>query len=198
MITYFFAKRGLHTRDLLNDRQDLLLYQKLDFVVIQAGIVDASRRIMKRGLEWRIESLPFIGQFYKKFASIFRAKLTRLYNYHYVSACAFYHNVISICDDIYTANPNAKIIWIAIAPAGESLASKIYAIKQDIELYNSILAQCAAQKHFEILNPYTGHNAKQITIQDGHHLSAFGHKLVYQALKNNLKTYLSHKSKNSQ
>ena len=60
IITYFFAKRGLHTRDILNDKADLLLYQKSDFVIIQAGIVDASRRIMKRGLEWRIEFLPIL------------------------------------------------------------------------------------------------------------------------------------------
>ncbi|QOQ91548.1 SGNH/GDSL hydrolase family protein [Helicobacter cinaedi] len=198
VITYFFAKRGLHTQDMLNDKIDLLLYQKSDFVIIQSGVVDASRRIMKRGLEWRIESLPILGKLYKNFTSTFRLKLTRLYHYHYVSPANFYRNVISICDDIYKANPNAKILWIAIAPPGEFLISKVYAIQQDIKLYNNILAQCATQKHFEILNPYTGYNTGQITIRDGHHLSAFGHKLVYQALKEKLESYLSHKSTNSQ
>lgn len=198
VITYFFPKRGLHTQDILNDRVDLLLYQKSDIVIIQAGIVDASRRIMKRGLEWRLESLPIIGRLYKKLVSRFRLKLTRLYNFHYVSPLHFQNNVISICDDIYKANPQAKIIWIKIAPPGKALISKVYAIQKDIELYNTILAECASQKCFEILDPYTGHDAGEITILDGHHLSKFGHKLVYQTLKDKLETYLSHKSTNSQ
>ncbi|RDU65758.1 SGNH/GDSL hydrolase family protein [Helicobacter equorum] len=190
VITYFFPQRGLHTQDILNKRNDLLLYQKSDIVIIQTGVVDACRRVMPRNLEWRIESLPLIGRIYSKFVSHFRFKLTHLYNFHYVDLSHFQENIIKICNDIYQANPYAKIIWIKIAPPGKGLISKVYAIQQDIDLYNNILEQCADKKSFEILDPYIGHNTQQITIQDGHHLSEFGHQLVYQILQNRLKNYL--------
>lgn len=186
VIVYFFPQRGRHTRDLLAHKEDLLLHQASDIVIIQVGVVDSCRRLIKRGWGNIIESIPFIRSVYKSISSRLMYPLTRLYNFHYVSPKAFENNILTICEAIYQANPKARILWLKIAPAGASLTRKVYAIREDIALYNEILERCAKARGFEVLDPYATSEASSITIRDGHHLSIYGHQLVYQTIKEKL------------
>lgn len=181
-IIYFFPMRARHTKDIVIQKQDLLIYQKSDYIIIQVGIVDACRRITKRGIELRAEAM--FGVLYRRFRAYFLPKLTKLYAYHYVSPSAFKDNCEEIIQTILQANAGAKIFWIRIAQAGNNLISKVFHIAQDIEQYNAILYELQERysgKMF-VIDPYLHLSPDIITIKDGHHLSEFGHSVVFQAV----------------
>lgn len=185
-IIYFSPMRWRHTGDVLGQREDLLVFRHNDIVILQVGIVEASRRIMPRRWEKLLMISPLVYEVYLFFARKLMKFLTSLYALHFVSPQIFKKNIYKIHKEIKSANPKARICWIAIAPAGQKLRQKISFIQQDIDLYNEILRQCAMELKFSFLNPYNNLSLleqEELTIADGHHLSGFGHSKVFESIK---------------
>lgn len=167
---YFFPQRGRHTKDIILQKQDLLTYQKADIVIIQVGVVDACRRIIKRGWERILLTLPITRYLYKIISKRLMFHLTSLYEFHYVSPTCFKENIYHI------------------APPGKKLIEKVYNIQEDINHYNAILEECSLEKHFTIAQAFKDCDKNHITIADGHHLSRYGHSLVLNCLVKILKS----------
>lgn len=171
-IFYTFIGHGYST-----DSIDFNLINEIhpDLLIIQLGIVDASRRASSKTFNRIIRKIPYLRSVWRKFASRHHFILTRLFEHRLVSPKKFSYTIKRILTNGIATN----VAYIRIADAGEVMVKKTYNIAFDIERYNRII-----KDEFELyVDPYLDTPvADYILESDGHHLNEYGHQLVYIAI----------------
>lgn len=167
---YTYCEHGLASKDInINYVKEI----EPDLIIMQVGIVDASRRCLSRGELRVIQCIPIVRRIIRKICNEFHYAITRIRDVHYCSINKYEQIIRKIKDET-----GAEIVFIAIAPAGNGLVNKVYNIQYDIERYNSAVK---AIPDIRFLNPYDG-NAEDYILSDGHHLNLRGEEMVFKAI----------------
>lgn len=167
---YTYCEHGLASKDInINYVKEI----EPDLIIMQVGIVDASRRCLSRGELRVIQCIPIVRRIIRKICNEFHYAITRIRDVHYCSINKYEQIIRKIKDET-----GAEIVFIAIAPAGNGLVNKVYNIQYDIERYNSAVK---AIPDIRFLNPYDG-NVEDYILSDGHHLNLRGEEMVFKAV----------------
>lgn len=173
---YTFCKHGAHSKSIpIEDIIEL----KPDLVIIQIGIVDACRRVMSEKIEVIVKKIPLIRGIMHKLSKKYHYQLTKLFNIHYAS--------ISDFESVFTkllTRTSSKIIYCAIAPAGDYLKSRTYDVVNDINKYNGVVKHINSDRII-FINPWNDN--QDFLLEDGHHLNEKGMELVYNAITDELR-----------
>ena len=184
---YTLMLPGLSLKKIYEYRDIIMELYKPDIIIFQFGIVDACRRAPPDTIKIIISRIKILSMIFRPLISKFRFTLTRIFKFHRMAPKEFsksLHELVSYGD------LKAKIYFISIAPAGEFLAKKTYNIDNDIEHYNSILKKICDDARIFFVNPYRGHDKNEIVMKDdGHHLTQYGHMLVFNKIKSVLKLH---------
>lgn len=167
---YTYCMYGLSAMDINSNYPK---YINPDLIIMQVGIVDASRRCLSRGELRVIQCIPIVRRIIRKICNEFHYAITRIRDVHYCSINKYEQIIRKIKDET-----GAEIVFIAIAPAGNGLVNKVYNIQYDIERYNSAVK---AIPDIRFLNPYDG-NVEDYILSDGHHLNLRGEEMVFKAI----------------
>ena len=104
----------------------------------------------------------------------------------------FLENFRSIIQTTFERNPRSLVVIIAIGPPCHDLVRKASGIEKYQQAYNQTLKDfCAGfgrPQQLFFVDPYAGHEAGQVFLDDGHHLTVFGHNVVAEAVAQVLKT----------
>lgn len=152
---------------------------KPDYIVTQVGIVDACRRALGRKGLYVFQRIPIVGKLVNSFCSKHHYSITKHRNVHYASSKQFYDffNDISKIEKV-------KIMYIDIAPPGNTMKKKVYNVENDIELYNK---KVRSIKNLYSINPYEiVERIDDILLQDGHHLNETGQDMVFDSVDREL------------
>ncbi len=145
-----------------------------DVIIMQIGIVDACRRALGK-YEYEIVSrIPLIGNVAKKICGKYHYLFSTIRNVHYCSRKKFYEVVRQICEESI-----GKVFFLKIAAPGSGLIKKVYNVKKDVLVYNSIAETIPKLK---VVDPYENRDPDTFLLSDGHHLNSLGNELLYKAV----------------
>ncbi len=180
-VFFTMMQHGLYTGRL---DYDLIGRLKPDLVICQIGVVDCARRAFPIWYTMLVSRLPVVRSIHHRLASKYHYFFTKLGKKQKTDLKRFTANIRKL---IQRADPG-KVCFIRIADAGRAMASRIYKIRQDIDAYNRAVRALSGCR---FLDPYKGHAADEILLQeDGHHLTFFGHDLVFDAVDGVLEQHL--------
>lgn len=143
-------------------------------VIIQVGIVDAFRRAFTKVELRLLSSIPFLNKALKIFCSEHHFAITKIRNIH-DCLCKDFDRIFF---KIKLTSPH--LFFIRIAPLGEGLIKRAYNVASDVEAYNHMLEKNLSPEH--LVDPYVELCNDEYLLQDGHHLTEFGHKLVFKSI----------------
>ena len=170
---FYYLTGGAHTRSIFWMRKEgyLSAYDP-DIIILQVGIVDCASRVLGEGTVKIISILPIINVLIKKFIKKFHKPLQRLRNITYVRQNEFRKNL----EALKSLFNGAEFIVIPIAPASNDYIDFMPKISENIKTYNSILEDVFPKK--VLSNVYKQHPIEHLILDDYHHLSIGGHKVV--------------------
>ncbi len=174
-----FYTMCIHGLSVRNIDFDYIKELELDLIICQIGIVDASRRALKKNEVQYMKKVPYLSEWAHDFCSNNHYKMTKLRNIHDASEKQFNEAIIKL------SSLSKRICLIRIAPAGSFMIEKVYNIENDIEAYNSVMYR-NQNENISIINPYANHERTSYQLDDGHHLNEFGEELVYTSVSNYL------------
>lgn len=180
-VFYTYCEHGLSTERL---KMDYIKEISPDIIVCQIGIVDACRRVFSKRFIKIISVIKPLSKMVNRFASKYHRFLTSVRNLHYADIQAFQRKIESL------ASYAGKVVFISIAPPGDSLIEKIYNVEKDVDEYNKILLNCSnGNERCAFLNPYESESkTSKFLLEDGHHLSDYGVDIVCSVVDSYLKT----------
>lgn len=175
-VFYTYCRHGLSANMI-----DLNYIREIEpsIIITQFGIVDACRRALKSREMSIASSIPGIGDKIKRYCSNHHYKLSARRNIHYCDLPHFARIVEEM-----TLISNVKVYFIKISQPGKNLIKKIYDVENDINSYNHEVEKI---DNIILLDPYKDIQMDKILLNDGHHLTDFGHNLVFECINNQLK-----------
>lgn len=154
------------------------------FLVVQVGIGDCCPRPYPYFLHRMILALAppafirWINAHYPYLLKI-RAK-------PWISKLQYVKNLRDMATTAHERHPEMRITFIAIGEPSHSFLQKVPGIVQFQRDYNSAVRQMVEQLHLPgrvlYLDPYSSHDPKDIFIDDGHHLTVTGHRIIAEGL----------------
>lgn len=186
-INYTYLRRG-GTTNYLKDVMVHYDYLSPDYIIVQLGICDCTRRVKPRillGMRRCFKGGDLLNKVIYKFVGWYMFCFTKIIKIHDVNSEKYRKNILEFIDFYKKKNSNVKIYICAIAGAGEKLVKKVYGIEQDICYYNQILEEISLEsENVFFVNPYLGKEAKDYVLEsDGHHLNKNGNELFYNKIK---------------
>ncbi|MBP3817415.1 MAG: hypothetical protein J6H31_03860 [Butyrivibrio sp.] len=171
MYFYTHCKHGLSLGDI-----DITYINEIepDVIIMQVGVVDASRRALSRKEVKIISKLPLIRTIVKKICNKFHYRITKVRNINYCSLNDFKCIIKKIINET-----GACVVFLKIAPPGKTLKRKVYNIQNDIDKYNNAIKENCMLR---FLDPYVGNVDDYILESDGHHLNLRGEEMVFCAV----------------
>lgn len=144
-----------------------------DIIIVQLGIVDASRRALTR-IELKVlQVLPFRNCI-RKLISKHHYRMTKIRNIHYATK-----HELRECIEELIGIAREKLGWIRIV-GGQGLETQCYNLSKDIEDYNNEI-NLIKNEEFTVIDPYSNvDNCDGILLSDGHHLNFQGEELCFQ------------------
>ena len=185
-INYTYLRRGGTTKDL---KDAMVHYDYLfpDYIVIQMGICDCTRRVKPRilhGMRRRFKGGDFLNALIYNIVGWYIMTFTKIFKFRDVAPEKFKRNIVEFINFFKDKNDNVKIYLSVIADPGEKLCKKVYGIKQDVLMYNQLLQDiCNENENIFLVNPYIGHKADEYVLEtDGHHLNLYGNELFFNEI----------------
>ena len=186
--------RGL-TTDIVNSEQfiyDYISSSKSDYFIFHLGICDCTPRLFsvnqKRFLKLLdLINLNFIKNLIIKFFSNNRFFFTKLFPKTYVDLNKFFSNFSDIIIKINKANPKSQIIIINIIDTNENNSKRTYNFLNNIRAYNKKIEKIKFKySNVQILdiNLYSKNDLSKFLLEDGIHLTKYGHNFIFEKLKN--------------
>ncbi|MBT7608701.1 MAG: hypothetical protein HN576_03025 [Bacteriovoracaceae bacterium] len=174
---------GAHSKELLSMRiGGYLAAYDPDIVVLQVGIVDCASRAMSENMLKVVSVIPFISRLVRMVIKKFHRQLLSIRNVHYVYPNEFRTNLVKLKESFSPA----KFIVIPIAPVTEEYIEFMPRVGENVEKYNRILEEVFGDSFLKEL--YKNFPAKDIVLEDHHHLSILGHQLVSKSVKHFLES----------
>ncbi|MFT6989284.1 MAG: lysophospholipase L1-like esterase [Paraglaciecola sp.] len=174
----FFRHRGLDTAALIHHlKASINAYQKPDIVILQIGVVDCYPRALS------LTHLSMIKKTPKFVQDIIHKIVNKNYEYfvnssdnRYVKPVDFVSNLKVISEQFKMTN----LYVLPIAPACNHYIKRNSKIEESIDLYNEYLKDVFGEKVLSSMYKCT--NIDNLFLSDGHHLSSYGHDLVFRSL----------------
>jgi hypothetical protein len=172
-VQFIHSRAGYTICDVNRDIELNLLTAVPDTIFLQIGIVDCAPRVLSK-LEARIiRRIPVLSRLVGWVIKKYRPSIIRLRKLQYVPIDKFRSGL----KDLKSAFSGSRIVAISILPACGEYEEILPGISQQIKAYNAALAE-----HFEFLDPYKGHDVRDLCLSDFHHLNEKGHKVVLSAV----------------
>ncbi|MFD0950031.1 hypothetical protein ACFQ0F_06455 [Paraperlucidibaca wandonensis] len=187
-VSFFFDMKPFRdTRSLLVDVEKHCLSYSPDLIILQVGIVDCYPRALTK-IELQVVSrLPIINQLSKAFVKKYYKKLVRKRNIAYVPLAEYKQNLIKLKEFF----PKANWLVIPIAPASQSYMDANPLISSRIEAYNAIQEVVFSDAYKNDI--YKNCDLEKVFLEDNHHLSKYGHKIVSSGVFRHLHNYVLNK-----
>ncbi len=170
---YTYCKHGLSANMI---DMDYIKEIEPDIIIAQFGIVDACRRALKHREMVIASMIPGVGENIKRYCSDHHYALTSKRNIHYCYLTQFKQ----IVEDI---SRKGRVYFIRICPPGKFLKERTYNVENDINIYNNEIKKIA---NIIYLDPYMDMKPEKYLLNDGHHLTEYGHELVFKCVCNRL------------
>ncbi len=182
---YSYFVGGAHSGKLLSLRKrGYLAGFDPDIVVLQVGIVDCANRALREGTREFISTIPGIRRIVRGFIRLFHRQILSIRNITFVSRKRFESNLIEL-EGMF---PESRFIVIPILPASEEYCKKMPRIGNNVSDYNEILNEVFGESFLNSL--YSDNSIEDLVLDDFHHLSAMGHKIVAEAVSKELSKFL--------
>jgi lysophospholipase L1-like esterase len=182
---YYQLNGGLHTRRLISiRRRGYLAGYVPNIVILQVGIVDCASRVLSERMVNIISVIPIINVLVKKFIGKFHKQLLRLRTLTYVSKNEFEFNLKAIKSSFN----DCIFIIIPIAPPIDAYIDFMPRLRKNIKIYNSILENVFPNGVLK--NLFDNIPLEKLFLEDHHHLSNYGHKIVSDKVIEKLKEIL--------
>ena len=166
--------------------KDVALTYNPRALVIQVGVVDATRRARPLWLVSMVKSLPVVRPVIHTLARRYHYRLSKTWEVRHTSLRSFRKALRSI-----KCSVKCPTLWISIAPPATAFRRQVYGISEDIERYNRMIKYQAANALIDYVDPYSIYPPDEVCRpDDGHHLSHKGHDIVLDAVKKWLKRKL--------
>ena len=164
---------------------------EFEVIIVQTGIVDCAPRPYPRWIYKLIET--FLGMpALRRIERFAHQNLLWLYNRPWVGAQQFRQSIGQIVRTVHRGNPCTPVLFIPIASPSRTIVQNLPGIDRAAADYNEILrtelARLGPTYSCECLAPFTGVDPLQVTIEDGHHLSVTGHRLIADAIREGLRS----------
>jgi acyl-CoA thioesterase I len=180
---YFVQRRGLLSGDVHNSTDSIIIDFRPDMVIIQVGIADCRRRALPRRFLHTVSRIPIVNARVHNFAFDHHYQLSRFFDIRYTKEDAFKKNLSEAVNKFIASGVEASnIAIILIAPPGPALLKKVYAITENVAIYNKIILTLATELGIVPLDPYHDCNTQDLLLDDGFHLSPYGHQIVAQSV----------------
>jgi lysophospholipase L1-like esterase len=148
-----------------------------DVLILQAGIVDVSPRILTPFLKKIISKIPIIRKY---IPSILRN--STLYKYFgHISISEKKFNIISLRLKDKFQQLAKKQIVIEIAKPAHFLIKNVGDFSDNVNSYNKVYNKIFGENLLEV---YKDINSSNILLPDGHHLNKKGHELIAEKILN--------------
>jgi lysophospholipase L1-like esterase len=161
-----------------------------DVVIVQTGIVDCAPRPYSRWIYKFLETFLGMAKL-RKIERFAHDHLLWLYGRPWVSQNAFVQGIRQIVETTHGKNPALTTLFVPIAPPTRTIVQTLTGIDHAAALYNRIIERevSALKKEFlcDCVQPFSNRDPFEITIEDGHHLSVVGHRLIAEALVTTIK-----------
>jgi len=154
---------------------------EFDALIVQSGIVDCAPRPYPQLVAKLLDAAVGMPTF-RKIERFTHEHLLWCYRRAWVSPRAFACSIQNLVHIAHQHNPSLKVIFVPIAPPMRSIVRMLPGIDTAASRYNDILRTTAAKLSCVTIDPFSCADPSSITIEDGHHLSCLGHRLVACAL----------------
>jgi len=164
-----------------------------DAIIVQTGIVDCAPRPYPR---WVYKSLEtFLGMAkLRKIERFAHDHLLWLHGRPWVNERSFASSLRRIVETAHERNPRLVALFIPIAPPTRTIVQTLPGIDHAAAIYNQAMERetsgLAAEYSCQCLQPFADRDPLEITIEDGHHLSVTGHRLIAESLASALQTLI--------
>jgi lysophospholipase L1-like esterase len=156
-----------------------------DVVIVQTGIVDCAPRPYPRWLYKLIETFLGMAKL-RRIERFAHEHLLWMYNRPWVGTREFVRAVQEIAATVRQRNPRARTVFIPIAAPSRTIVQSLPGIDHAAAAYNKILlreiAALGSAHSCQCVDPFAQADPFDVTIEDGHHLSVAGHRLIAEAL----------------
>jgi hypothetical protein len=166
---HLYGKGGV-TIDELDHIMEYYKYMEPDVIILQCGIVDCAPRAFTK-FELTVLGKLHLIKIFKQFAPLFR-KIRRICYTDIKSFSDCIHNIKAKC-------PNSVHISVSILPADAAYEKKLPGISNQIEKYNKVLAGATS-----IIDTFQF--PKSGIASDYHHLTKFGHQVIFGLLRDKI------------
>lgn len=193
-----FPQRARDTESLkfVQVSSESIPFSNPSIVIRQLGIVDCAPRIFSKKeskilkkyfLLTKLRNIIINFRKRKKEKILNRASLKKVH----VSPSNFKNNLIDFIEKIKSINLSVKITLILIVGHFAYLENKAKGYSENINLFNSIIAEIGTLKSYPVLNDFPSKmNDAKYYKSDGYHLNQKGHNFIangiHQWLENNL------------
>ena len=162
-----------------------------DVMIVETGIVDCAPRPYPRWIYKFLET--FLGMNgLRKIERFSHDHLLWLHGRPWVGQNSFAKAIRQLVETAHERNPAFTTLFVPIAPPTRTILQTLPGIDHAAAIYNGIIERetGALSERFrcQCVQPFSDSDPFEVTIEDGHHLSITGHRLIAGALITALKT----------
>jgi lysophospholipase L1-like esterase len=160
---------------------------RFDAIVVQMGIVDCWPRPYPR---WFIKVFEVFATF-EQLRAFDRAAHKRFmwaYGRSWVSRVEFKANLQRLIADSIRLHPGIKVLLIPIVSPTRRMLDECRDVARSVADYNEAMREAGREflPGVQVIDPFAGHDPLELTLEDGHHLTALGHRLIAGKLESAL------------
>lgn len=152
------------------------------FLVVQVGIGDCCPRPYPHVIYRILQALHWdnvIKRINSWYPTLLKIRATPWF-----SPKRYFEHIDEIVAVSLSTNPAIRIVLVAIGEPSRELLRKVPGIEKWVVEYNAQLALIAEKRGTQVhyLDPYKGTPLEEVFLDDGHHLTVKGHKLIAEAI----------------
>jgi lysophospholipase L1-like esterase len=160
-----------------------------DAMIVQCGIVDCVRRPYPYWTYKILETLLPMERF-RKLERFAHRRLLWVYGRPWLNKHAYRAAVTNLLEIVDANAPRLPVYFVPIATPTRKSLKDLPGVDRAAVEYNRILDEVvqlrSASHPCAVLQPFSSVDPLSITIEDGHHLSVEGHRLIASAVANAL------------
>ena len=162
-----------------------------EVIVVQTGIVDCAPRPYPRWIYKLLETFLGMAKL-RKIERFSHDHLLWLHGRPWVGQNSFAKAIRQLAETAHERNPALAPLFVPLAPPTRTSVQTLPDIDRAAAIYNKILEretrELSEKFPCHCVQPFSDSDPFEITIEDGHHLSVTGHRLIADALVTAIKT----------